>query len=107
MLVRIWRKRGSCRNSTFLVGRNVNRCSHCEKHYGTFSKTFSKKQILELLYDPGIPLPCISPRKPPNTNLKIYMHLNVHSSIIKKLLKYRSSLNAHQQMNKDVKCICI
>ena len=43
----------------------------------------SKKLKIELPYDPAIPLLGISPKtKNKNTNLKRYMHPNVHSSII-------------------------
>ena len=34
------------------VGGDINWCSHCGKQYGDFSK----KLIIELLYDPPIPL---------------------------------------------------
>ena len=41
-----------------------------------------QKLKMELLYDPTIPFLEIEPRNPQNTNLKIYMHPNVHNSTI-------------------------
>ena len=43
-----------------------------------------KKLKIELLHDPAIPLPVVYPKntKNKNTNLKRYMHPNVHNSII-------------------------
>ena len=43
---------------------------------------FLKKLKIALSYDPGIPFLGIYSEKNENTNLKRYMHLNVHSSII-------------------------
>ena len=39
-----------------------------------------KKLKVELPYDPGIPLLGIYPEKNENSNLKRYMHPNVHNS---------------------------
>ena len=43
---------------------------------------FLKKSKIELPYDPAIPLLDIDTQKSKNTNLKRYMHPNVHSSAI-------------------------
>ena len=43
---------------------------------------FLKKLKIELPYDQTIPLPGIYPNKNKKTNLKRYMHANVHSNII-------------------------
>ena len=43
---------------------------------------FLKKLKLELPYDPAIPFLGIYIQNNKNTNLKIYMHPHVHSSII-------------------------
>ena len=43
---------------------------------------FLKKLKIELPYDPAIPLLGIYPEKMKNSNLKRYMHPNVHSSTI-------------------------
>lgn len=40
------------------IGGNVNWCSYCEKHYGDSSK----KNLIELLYDPAVPLLGILPK---------------------------------------------
>ena len=63
---------------SYTVGVNVNLCSHCEKQYGAFWK----KLKIELPCEPAMPLMGIYPKNPQNTNLKRYMHTNVHSSII-------------------------
>ena len=66
------------REPSYIVGGNINWCSHCGKQYGDFSK----KLKIELPYDPAIPLLGIYLPKNKNTNLKRYIHSNVHSSII-------------------------
>ena len=43
----------------YTVGRNVNRCSHCGKQYGGFSK----KLKIELPHDPATPFLGIHPKK--------------------------------------------
>ena len=40
------------REPSYIVGGNINWCSHCGKQYGGFSK----KLKIELPYDPAIPL---------------------------------------------------
>ena len=40
------------RKPSYTIGGNVNWCSHCGKQYGGFSK----KQKIELPYDPAVPL---------------------------------------------------
>ena len=46
------------------------------------ARKFPKKLKIELSYDPAIPLLGIYLEKNKNTNLKRYMHSNVHSSVI-------------------------
>ena len=63
---------------SYIVGRNLKWCSHCEKQYGVFSK---KKQLrLELQYD-STPA-YILEEKPKRQTWKKYLHPNVHRSII-------------------------
>ena len=56
---------------------NVNWCSYCGKQFGGFSKT----KIRILISPSNSPPRYISPKNE-NTNLKRYMHPNVHSSNI-------------------------
>ena len=72
MLARMWRY------CSYTVGGDVNWCSHYGKQYGGFSK----KLKIELPYDPAISLLGIFLKKNENTNLKRYMHPDMHSSII-------------------------
>ena len=58
------------RELSYDVGGRVNRCSHCGKQYGGFSKKLKS----ELLYDPTIPLWGMYLEKTKNTNWKRYMH---------------------------------
>ena len=57
-----------------IFGGNVYWCSHCGKHYGG-----SSKMKAELPYDPASEYLSKESR---NTNLKSYVHLRVHCSII-------------------------
>ena len=60
------------REPSYIVGGNINWCSHCGKQYGDFSK----KLKIELPYDPAIPLLGIY-LKNKNTNSKKYTHSSV------------------------------
>ena len=71
-----WRECGE-KGPHYIVGENVNWCSHCGKQYGVSSK----KLKIELPYDLEIPLLGIYPEKT-KTLIHRYMHPNVHSSTI-------------------------
>ena len=67
------------REPLYTVGGKLNGCSHCRKQY----VGFSKKLKIEPSHDPAIPLLGIYPKnKNKNTNLKRYIHPNVHSNAI-------------------------
>ena len=73
MPVRVWRKG----NSPMLLVGDVSWCTQYAKKVWRFLK----KKKIELPYNPVVPLLGIS-GKDKNSNLKRYMHPNVHSSII-------------------------
>ena len=62
-----------------------------------------KKLKIELPYNPAIPLLDIQPKKKENTNLKRYMHTNVHGSTIYNSQDMEATC-VHQQMNGQRRC---
>ena len=73
MLARMWRKNDTCT----LFGRNVNWCSHYEKHIEVPQKAKTRTIIPFSNFTPK----CISGKKE-NTNLERYTHPSVHISTI-------------------------
>ena len=68
--------------TSYTVHGNVNRCSHCGKQYGSVSKTKNKTIMRPSDFTPGY----ISEKRKKETNLKRFMHLNVHKQHYLQLL---------------------
>ena len=68
------------RELSYIVGENVNWCSHCGKQYGGFSKKQKQNYHMTQQFHSWVYIP--PKKKTENTNSKRYMHPNVHSSII-------------------------
>ena len=86
----MWRKGSSC---TLLLGCKL------VQPLGKAVWRFLRKLKIELPHDPTVLLLGIYPEKHKNTNLKKYMHPNVHSSIIYNSQDMEPNLSVHQQMN--------
>ena len=79
------------REHWYSAGGNVNWCSHYGKQYGDSSRNDT---MIQQFHSFG----CIS-KENENSNLKRYMHPNVHSNLILQQASYGSNLSVHQHMN--------
>ena len=80
---------------------------HQHSHYGQLYERALKDLKPELMYDLTIPLLCVCIYicgKSENSNLKRYMHHNVHSSTIYNIRDMETvQVSVHRQLTQDLK----